>query len=134
MGKTYETINCECGHECPVEFAISNDEGQWTCPNCYEEYVHDLCKTLRDKNVCDGKCAIETAAKCTLVDVSKSGGVLCVDTLPTDEEEIKLLTTFLDHYIIHRSTYMDWKTEDVATQWLDVRKKLLIMMRRGNGC
>ena len=71
MEKTYETINCECGHECPVEFAISNDEGQWTCPNCYEEYVHDLVKTVRDRIVCSGKCAIETAAKCTLVGVSK---------------------------------------------------------------
>lgn len=34
MGNYYEEIECECGHTCPVGFAVMDSEGVWTCPNC----------------------------------------------------------------------------------------------------
>lgn len=36
--KEFEVINCECGHTCPMEFALMNPDGDgWICPNC----IHD---------------------------------------------------------------------------------------------
>ena len=35
--KVFEFVKCECGHDCPVEFGIVNDDSVWTCPNCYIE-------------------------------------------------------------------------------------------------
>lgn len=30
----FETVDCECGHKCPVEFARIDEDGNWTCANC----------------------------------------------------------------------------------------------------
>lgn len=39
--KIYETISCECGHVCPIEFAIIDEDGIYTCPNCVIKEIND---------------------------------------------------------------------------------------------
>lgn len=34
--KTEETVTCECGKETPLETAIMDERGCWTCPECQE--------------------------------------------------------------------------------------------------
>ena len=44
--KTYEITKCECGHECPIEFARIDDDAIYTCPNCYIDEVNSRIKEL----------------------------------------------------------------------------------------
>jgi hypothetical protein len=34
MEKTYEVVKCECGHECPADFAIKTSGDTYDCPIC----------------------------------------------------------------------------------------------------
>ncbi len=44
--KVYETVMCECGHECPVEFAkMVGEDANWICPNCYIEELTNKLKS-----------------------------------------------------------------------------------------
>ncbi len=36
-----EMQGCECGHTVPLEFAVGNDDGQYTCMPCYIDIVSD---------------------------------------------------------------------------------------------
>lgn len=38
--KTYETVECECGNECPVEFSTIDENGCWTCANCLINFIN----------------------------------------------------------------------------------------------
>lgn len=40
----FEATKCECGHTCPTEFAICGEDGNWTCPNCYIDYLNEQLK------------------------------------------------------------------------------------------
>ena len=42
MTKVLEQINCECGHTVPVTRASLNEDGQWSCDACLEEYRKEL--------------------------------------------------------------------------------------------
>lgn len=55
--KEFEVITCECGKECPVEFASLDKEGCWICPDCAIEAL----KGLSTENVVDGKLGEEPA-------------------------------------------------------------------------
>lgn len=35
-----ETVDCECGNKCPIEYEIMDEEGNWVCPNCYMESIN----------------------------------------------------------------------------------------------
>lgn len=53
--KTYETVDCECGKECPVEFAIIDDNGCWTCPTCVIDFITEQANGVSDN---DKPCAL----------------------------------------------------------------------------
>jgi hypothetical protein len=42
MEKIYETVLCECGHDCPIDYAIIDEDANYTCVKCYMEII--LCK------------------------------------------------------------------------------------------
>lgn len=44
--KFYEIVKCECGHDCPIEFAVINDDSNYTCPDCYIEYLTERIKDM----------------------------------------------------------------------------------------
>lgn len=50
--KNYEVVKCECGHVCPINFAFIDQDGNYTCSNCYNEYLCDLLnRQVRGKKV-----------------------------------------------------------------------------------
>lgn len=40
--KNYEIVKCECEHECPVDFAIIDEDANYICPNCYIERLNSI--------------------------------------------------------------------------------------------
>lgn len=40
--KIYETKLCECGHVCPVSYAVIDEDGYYTCPDCYIKELESL--------------------------------------------------------------------------------------------
>jgi hypothetical protein len=51
MWKFFEVVKCECGHECPIVFAIIDDDANYTCPNCHIDYLNDLLNDRKTKPV-----------------------------------------------------------------------------------
>lgn len=40
--KNYEVVKCECGHECPIDFAIIDEDANYTCPNCHIGHLNEI--------------------------------------------------------------------------------------------
>ena len=39
--RIHEVVDCECGHEAPIGFAVCNEDGNWTCANCIIEHAKE---------------------------------------------------------------------------------------------
>lgn len=37
----HDIIKCECDHNCPIEYALIDNDGLYTCPNCYIEEINN---------------------------------------------------------------------------------------------
>ena len=47
--KQYEVVTCECGKECPVDYSVYAEDGQWTCVDCRIEYMKELLESKLKK-------------------------------------------------------------------------------------
>lgn len=47
--KFYEIVKCECGHSCPIEFAVIDDDSNYTCPDCCIDELNSQIKELQEQ-------------------------------------------------------------------------------------
>ena len=67
--KTYEFVKCECGHMCPIDFAIIDEDAIYTCPDCYIEAMNEWIN-IEDEMPEMNKGVLITSGDGTIVDVA----------------------------------------------------------------